>query len=131
MAKLIIRRQQATAQYFTEDLGSGVALDMVLILGGSFLMGTEDKEIERLVKEYDQEWFREERPQHQVNVPTFFMGRYPITQAQWRVVAGWESVDRELDPDPSEFKEDYERIDRWQRPVERVSWEDGSEFCKR
>ncbi len=131
MAKLIIRRQQATAQYFTEDLGSGVALDMVLILGGSFLMGTEDKEIERLVKEYDQEWFREERPQHKVNVPSFFMGRYPITQAQWRVVAGWEQIDRELDSDPSNFKEDYEGIDRWQRPVERVSWEDAVEFCNR
>ena len=131
MAKLIIRRQQATAQYFTEDLGSGVALDMVLILGGSFLMGTEDEEIERLVKEYDQEWFEAERPQHKVNVPSFFMGRYPITQAQWRIVAGYEQVERTLEFDPSDFKEDYEEIERWQRPVENISWSNAVEFCNR
>jgi formylglycine-generating enzyme required for sulfatase activity len=59
------------------------------------------------------------------------MGRYPITQAQWRVVAGWEQVEKELNPDPSRFKEDYEGIDRWQRPVETISWEDAKEFCAR
>ena len=133
MAKLIIRRYQSTAQYFTEELGDGVGLDMNLILGGSFWMGTEDEEIERLVKEYDQEWFRWEGPQHKVNVPSFFMGRYPITQAQWRIVAGWEEqAERTLESDPSDFKEDYdEEIERWQRPVENISWEDAVEFCKR
>ncbi len=131
MARLIIRRKQATAQYFTEELGDGVGLDMNLIPGGSFWMGTEDEEIERLVKEYDREWFRAERPQHKVNVPTFFMGRYPITQAQWRIVAGWEKVETELDSDPSYFKDEYEGINRWNRPVEQVSWEDAVEFCAR
>jgi formylglycine-generating enzyme required for sulfatase activity len=104
---------------------------MILIPGGSFWMGTEDNEIERLVKEYDWEGYRRERPQHKVNVPTFFMGRYPITQAQWRIVALWEQVEKELDPDPSRFKEPYEKTDRWQRPVENISWEDAKEFCNR
>ncbi len=132
MARLIIRRQQATAQYFTEELGDGVKLDMVLIPGGSFWMGTEDEEIERLCKTYDGEWFRAERPQHKVNVPTFFMGRYPITQKQWRIVAGWEQVERKLDTDdPSDFKEDYKGISRWQRPVENISCDDAKEFCNR
>ncbi|MDJ0901582.1 MAG: formylglycine-generating enzyme family protein [Xenococcus sp. MO_188.B8] len=131
MAKLVIRRQQKQGQYFTEDLGNGVGLDMVLIPGGSFMMGTEDEEIERLVKEYDREWFRAERPQHKVTVPTFFMGRYPITKDQWREVAGWQQIERELETDPSDFKEDYEGIDRWQRPVESISWEDAKEFYNR
>ena len=105
---------------------------MVLIPDGSFWMGTEDEEIERLVKEYEWEGYRRERPQHQVNISRFFMGRYPITQEQWRVVAGWEQVEREFkSDDPSHFKEDYEDIDRWQRPVENVSWEDAKEFCAR
>ncbi len=131
MAKIIIRRQHATAQYYTEDLGNEVGLDMILIPAGSFWMGTEDEEIERLCKTYDEEWFRAERPQHKVTIPTFFMGRYPITQEQWRIVAGWERVEREINPDPSYFKEDYEGKDRWTRPVESISWDDAKEFCNR
>ena len=126
MPKLVIRRKQATAQYFTEDLGDGVGLDMVLIPDGSFWMGTEDEEIERLVKEYDWEGYRRERPQHKVNVPTFFMGRYPITQRQWLEVARWERVERELNTDPSNFTETFQGTSevmlRWERPVEQVSW---------
>ena len=122
---------QKKVEYFTEDLGNGVTLDMVSIPGGSFLMGTEEEEIERLCKTYGEEWFRNESPQHQVNIPRFFMGRYPITQAQWREVALWEQVEIKLDADPSYFKEDYEGIDRWARPVENISWEEAVEFCKR
>ena len=133
MAKLIIRREQKQGQYFTEDLGDGVGLDMVLIPGGTFWMGTEDEEIERLCKTtYNEEWFRAEGPQHKVTIPTFFMGRYPITQEQWRVVAGWDERERELETDdPSDFKDDYEKIDRWTRPVENISWDDAKEFCNR
>ena len=104
---------------------------MILIPGGSFMMGTEDEEIERLCKTYDEEWYKAESPQHEVNIPRFFMGRYPITQAQWREVAGWNQVERKLDSDPSYFKEDYEENNRWQLPVEQVSWEDAKEFCAR
>ncbi len=130
--KLIIWRESKQAQYFTEELGDDIGLDMVLIPGGSFWMGTEDSEIERLVEEYKEEWFKDESPQHKVTVPRFFMGRYPITQEQWRVVAGWEEqAEATLKPDPSNFKKDYEGIDRWQRPVEQVSWEDAKEFCNR
>ncbi|MEM9771259.1 MAG: formylglycine-generating enzyme family protein, partial [Cyanobacteria bacterium P01_D01_bin.73] len=64
-------------------------------------------------------------PQHRVTFSEgFWMGRYPVTQAQWRMVAGFDSVNRELDSDPAGFKGD-------QRPVEKVSWEDAQEFCHR
>lgn len=43
------------------------------------------------------------------------MGQYPITQAQWKAVASVSQVNRELDPDPSDFKGDNQ-------PVENVSW---------
>ena len=113
---------QGEADYYTEDLGDGVGLDMISIPGGSFMMGSPEGELES---------YGDEKPQHQVTVPSFYMGRYPITQAQWREVAGWEQIERELDPDPSSFKENYEGMDRWTRPVERVSWEDAKEFCAR
>jgi formylglycine-generating enzyme required for sulfatase activity len=59
-----------------------------------------------------------------VSVPEFCLGRYPVTQAQWRVVAGYEQIEQKLDPDPSRFKGDN-------RPVEQVSWDDAQEFCRR
>jgi formylglycine-generating enzyme required for sulfatase activity len=87
----------------------------VLIPGGTFLMGSPEGEPER---------FDRESPQHQVTVPPFFIGRYPITQAQWRAVAALLPVNQELEPDPSSFKGDN-------RPVEQVSWYDAVEFCAR
>jgi formylglycine-generating enzyme required for sulfatase activity len=116
MANLIITRHPKTAQYFTEDLDNSIGLDMVLIPGGTFMMGSPDTELDR----YD-----DEGPQHDVTVPTLFMGKFPMTQAQWRVVAEtYPQVKQDLDPDPANFKGDN-------RPVEQVSWLDAVEFCAR
>jgi formylglycine-generating enzyme required for sulfatase activity len=97
---------------------------MVSIPGGAFMMGTEDEEIERLVKKYDRDWFRRESPQHQVKVPPFYLAKYQVTQAQWKAVAALPKMERDLKPDPSNFKGDN-------RPVEQVSWYDAVEFCNR
>ncbi|MEA5582908.1 formylglycine-generating enzyme family protein [Nodularia harveyana UHCC-0300] len=111
----IIKQETKTAQYFTESLPSNVTLEMVSIPGDKFLMGSPKDEAESSDRE---------RPQHEVTVSPFFMGKYPITQAQWRAVAALPQVNRELKPDPSKFKGE-------QRPVERVSWYDAVEFCQR
>ncbi len=65
-----------------------------------------------------------ESPQHTVTIKSFFMGKYPITQAQWQAVAALPQLNRELNPDPSYFK-------GADRPVEKVSWYDTKEFCDR
>jgi formylglycine-generating enzyme required for sulfatase activity len=131
MTKLIIQRQRREAQYYTENLGEGISLDMILLPSGSFQMGTPDMEIEKLCKEYDVEYFQRESPQHRVNISSFLMGRYPITQAQWKAIASTAKIDIELKPEPSHFKDPYQEQDRWTRPIEQVSWYDAVEFCKR
>ncbi|MFM6665193.1 MAG: SUMF1/EgtB/PvdO family nonheme iron enzyme, partial [Microcystis panniformis] len=125
-----IKKESKQSQYFAQDLGNGITLEMVAIPGGTFTMGTEDEEIERLVKKFDWEGFRRERPQHQVTVPPFFMGKYPITQAQWRAIASRTDlkVKQDLDLNPAHFKD---RPDSDRRPVEQVSWYDAVEFCAR
>jgi formylglycine-generating enzyme required for sulfatase activity len=115
MAQTNIKRYRQTAQHFIEDLGNRVELEMVLIKSGSFTMGA------LLTEEGSTNY---ERPQHQVTVPTFFMGKYPVTQAQWQAVASLPQVNREIKPDPSRFEGE-------DRPVERVSWYDAVEFCDR
>ncbi|MEA5581177.1 SUMF1/EgtB/PvdO family nonheme iron enzyme [Nodularia harveyana UHCC-0300] len=105
------------AEGFTEDLGQGVKLEMVKIPGGTFMMGASNKE----------EGSRDnERPEHQVTVPDFYMGRYLVTQAQWaRVAASLPQINSKLDPRPSHFKGN-ENL-----PVDSVSWDDAVEFCAR
>jgi formylglycine-generating enzyme required for sulfatase activity len=113
--KLTLQRRQQAVQFFLEQLADDTGMEMMLIPAGTFLMGSPEGEIDR------SSW---ESPQHEVSVPTFFMGKYPVTQAQWRFVAELPKVNRELDLDPSQFKRD-------KRPVEKVSWNDAVEFCDR
>ncbi|MDX2098077.1 MAG: formylglycine-generating enzyme family protein [Leptolyngbyaceae cyanobacterium bins.59] len=127
--RIIIARQKHRGQYFTEMLDESTRLDMMLIPGGSFLMGQTDEEKAELIRQVGEEKYQEynyadEFPRHPVTVQPFFLGKYAITQAQWRVVATYSAVEQELDPDPSNFKGDN-------RPVEQVSWEDATEFCQR
>ena len=125
-----VEQETKEAQYFTEDLGNGVTLDMVSIPGGSFMMGTEEEEIERLLKKFDWDGFRRENPQHQVTVKPFFIGKYQVTQAQWKAIASLPKVEHHLDPDPSYFKGHYLPVEKVSC-VEKVSWEDAIEFCQR
>jgi formylglycine-generating enzyme required for sulfatase activity len=106
---------------FKENLGNGITLEMVSIPGGTFTMGSPANE---------KDSFGDERPQHEVNVPTFFIGKYPITQAQWQAIASRTDlkVKQDLDFNPADFKD---RPDSDLRPVEQVNWYDAVEFCAR
>jgi formylglycine-generating enzyme required for sulfatase activity len=104
----IIQRQQRIARYFIEDLDNSVKLEMAAIPGGTFMMGSPENEERR----YD---YESPHPQHQVTVPSFFMGKYPVTQAQYQAIMG---------TNPSYFNGSN-------RPVERVIWNDAIAFCEK
>ncbi len=84
--------------------------------------------------EVDRDWYQKYYPetnnfdvegqQHLVKVQPFWIGQYPITQSQWRVVADLPRCERDLVLYPSTFKGD-------QRPVKLVSWDEAMKFCKR
>ena len=116
----VLARETKQARSFTEDLGNGVTLEMIEIPSGELMMGSTDAEVQTAwaeAKRYDKyaplEWFSRETPRHRVTLPTFFMGRFEVTRAQWRAVMGG---------DPSSFKGD-------KLPVGNVSWNDVKEFC--
>ena len=80
-------------------------LPMVRVEGGSFTMGCKSGR--------DRDCDDDERPAHQVSLPSFEMGRHEVTQALWEAVMG---------DNPSKF-EGCPRC-----PVERVRWDDGQRF---
>jgi formylglycine-generating enzyme required for sulfatase activity len=82
------------------SLRGRVALEMVYIPPGTFTMGSSEEF---------------EGPEHQVTLPGFWMGKYPITQTQYQAVMG---------NNPARFKGEG-------KPVEQVSWHDATEFCSR
>ena len=81
--------------------------NMVKVEGGTFTMGA--------TKEQGKNAYSNERPAHQVTLSDYFIGKYEVTQAEWKAVMG---------KNPSSFKGDN-------RPVEQVSWEDCQEFIRK
>jgi eukaryotic-like serine/threonine-protein kinase len=103
----MVEKPSLTVQSFMEDLGNGVQLAMIEIPAGEFLMGSPSLE------EFSLD---DEKPQHLVKVPRFYLGQALITQAQWQELMG---------ENPAHFKGDDNL------PVECVSWLRAIEFCKK
>ena len=102
-------------QCLTEELENSISFDLVFVPPGSFQMGSPSKEVERN---------ENENPLHTVNIQSFFIGKYQVTQAQWRAVAFLSKIDFDLEPDPASFKDAN-------FPVENITWYEAIEFCKR
>ncbi len=101
----IIARTTHAAEQFTEDLGNGIHLDMLVIPSGVFQMGSPFH--------YGND---DEHPQHFVTIKSFMMGKFLITQEQWKAIMGKLP--------PCRFKGD-------KLPVDRVSWNDAQNFYQR
>jgi formylglycine-generating enzyme required for sulfatase activity len=131
----LVERRKERARFYVENAGAGVTLEMVELPAGSFVMGSNQNDLEQVGINYGRGLSKDaklavqsrllaETPQRTVKVAGFYMSKYEITQAQWRVVAGLPKVNHELMSDPSAFK-------GGNRPVEQISWEDAVEFCER
>ncbi|KAA3663858.1 MAG: formylglycine-generating enzyme family protein [Chloroflexi bacterium] len=101
----IIGRSTHTAEQLTVPLNNDISLKLVAIPGGEFMMGSPPG-----VGHDD------ERPYHPVTIDPFWMGIYPITQAQWKAVMG-------VDDHPSRFKGPN-------LPIDNVNWLDAQAYCQ-
>lgn len=117
-------REQHEAEVFEQVLRDNpvLKLEMVKIPSGTYLMGSPD--VEMVKSQYKQSNLTE-RPQRQVSIDSFFMSRFPVTQAIWKFIAHLPKVQIDLNPDCSQFKQDENN------PVEQVSWFQAQEFCDR
>ena len=90
---------------------SSLADDMVLVEGGSFIMGglpgRDDKNGLTVIDDA--------KPAHEVRLPSFYISKYEVTQQLWQQVMG---------NNPSYFSSCGPLC-----PVEEVSWYDCVEFC--
>ncbi len=80
---------------------------MVYVLGGTFTMGC--------TSEQGSDCYGDESPAHSVTLGNYWIGKYEVTQAEWRSIMG---------SNPSYFK-DCDNC-----PVEQVSWEDIQGFLR-
>lgn len=94
--------ENAAVNGFVNDL-NGVKLEMVYVPGGKFTMGSDLRD--------------REKPLHEVIVPSFYIGKFQITQAQWKAVMG------------DKLKPGFEGDDNL--PMESVSWKEAKEFCQK
>lgn len=90
------------------DAEESAGIDMVLVKGGSFILGCQDGR--------DVECESQTKPPHPVKVGDYYIGKHEVTQALWTKVMGYN---------PSRFKGCE------QCPVENVSWDSVQVFLKK
>jgi formylglycine-generating enzyme required for sulfatase activity len=122
----VVSQREAKVDYFAEP---NLNLDMVSIPGGTYPMGLGRAQLalfrsQPSARSLSMDPIETMLPQRFVSLESFFISRYEITQAQWRLVANLPKVARELSRKPSYIEGD-------QLPVDQVSWEDANEFCIR
>ena len=99
-----LERKRLDAEMQARDPIMAAGIELIWIPPGTFFMGSDDASVE-------------EEPKHEVTIPRgFWMGRFPITQAQWTAIMG---------KNPSGFQEGGDL------PVENVSWQDCQAFLQK
>jgi len=111
-------RFDPTAYYLPKDTSWG----FVEIPAGKFIMGTREEDIPALIEKFggDINLYGSEAPQHTVDVPRYFIARYPVTVAQFKcfvTASQYQPCDRDSLRGPDNC------------PVCYVTWYDAIAYC--
>ena len=105
-------------------------MEMVLVPGGEFQMGSTDAEVEQAFqtcqKEYggcQRELFEPEQPVHAVALDGFWLDRTEVTNEQYRLCVEAGVCDPSMDEDDSHYNGD-------DQPVVGVYWNDAQTYCQ-
>jgi len=101
--------------------------EVVPVPAGPFTMGTRREDIPALVKKYggETEWYEQEVPQYEVNLPAFEIGRYPVTNREYQAFirgAGYRP--------PAYWEGDEYPPGKGDHPVVNVTWRDAVAYCR-
>jgi formylglycine-generating enzyme required for sulfatase activity len=98
---------------------------MVRIPQGLFLMGSTPEQAKQAIKDgADKDWLMDEQPQHLIELPEYFIGKYPITNREYQAFV------KDTNHKPLEgWDGDQYPKERDIHPVVNVSWEDAKTYC--
>jgi formylglycine-generating enzyme required for sulfatase activity/tRNA A-37 threonylcarbamoyl transferase component Bud32 len=115
-----------------------LSMEMVLLGGDEYTIGMTEEEAAQVLagfpeylRSYAEAWLSWSRPPRRVRLSPFSIGKYPVTQKQWRVVATRiEPIGRTL-PEYPNVRHGRARARDDDLPVTLISWEEAVEFCAR
>lgn len=104
---------------------NSIGIELVFVPPGTYVMGSSEEEITKAVAEVakyqpdvQRDRFAHEAPPQKISIADgFWVGKYEVTQAQWRAL---------MQENPSYFKECGANC-----PVEQISWSDAQAFIKK
>ena len=142
----MINQKDATKQSGAADLltlAPGVALELVQVPAGEFVMGSDPSK--------DATAYDNETPQHKLYLPDYWIGKYPVTVAQFAAFvkatgyqttaekdgrayaytgSEWKDIKGADWQHPRGPRSNVQHAERANHPVTLVSWNDAVAFCQ-
>jgi len=122
---LVLRAQSLGLETFLEK-HFDFEPQMIRVPAGKFLMGSTQAQATQAIKDgMNEEWVKDEQPQHEVDLSEYFISKYSIINQQYQVFI------RETNYQPPKGwqNENYPASKR-DHPIVNVSWDDAMEYCR-
>jgi formylglycine-generating enzyme required for sulfatase activity len=120
--------------------------EFILIPAGPFLMGSTEEELKYLARQWgdptviQKAHLNLEVPQHEVNLAAYYIGRHPVTNAEWQAFVDADGYENEAYwPDPEVLHKLRKKAPwywpdpKWSQPnhpVVGIGWDDCVAYCK-